>query len=103
MRRELYLYWRVARADLAAARAAMQQFQQALVLGHAGLQARLLQRADEAGELVTLMETYALPAASMGIDEAMQGRVVDGGDAASTAWRTEPRHLEVFLSGEAGA
>jgi hypothetical protein len=100
VRNELFLYWRTSRADLPAAREAMLAFQQSQSLAESGLQARLMVRlmvlADEAADTVTLMETYALPAAALGIGDALRQRIVEGGNAASEKWRAGVRHLEVF-------
>ena len=68
MNAELYIYWKVAAAQLPQALTATRVLQQALRLRHPALQARLLQRADEGGA-ATLMEVYSQPG---GIDERLR-------------------------------
>jgi hypothetical protein len=91
--RELFIYWRTAPHDAAAAIQAVAAAQAALRQAHPGLQARLLQRSDADGAQVTLMETYGR--AARGIDLALQDAIETA--AGSTArWRVGARHLEVF-------
>jgi hypothetical protein len=92
--RQLFIYWRVTIAQLPLARQAMLDVQQRLCREHAGLQASLLLRDDEAGAAeATLMETYASPG---GIDSSLQRRIDALCDAATAAWRRGPRHVEAF-------
>lgn len=96
MRCELYLYWRTSQADLPAATKAMLAFQQQQTVAWPGLRARLLRRADAAGDAATLMETYALPSNAGGIGKTLRQHIIDSGDAASAPWRDGARHIEVF-------
>ena len=96
--RELFVYYRVATADAAAAQAQVQALHAQLRGIDPGLDARLLRRPDEADGQQTWMETYALDAgegpAGVGPElqaeiEARAGRLltlIDG-----------PRHVEVFV------
>ncbi len=96
MGRELFVYWRTPRPASADARAAMRAWQQSAAQRVPDLQARLLQRTDDSGEIVTLMETYALPGTPAGIDAALQRRLVEDGNEVSAPWREGARHVEVF-------
>jgi Domain of unknown function (DUF4936) len=105
--RELFVYWRLERHELAAARQALQQFQHALEAEWPGLQARLLVRADGADGAddtggsggsggsghATLMETYAR---EEGIAPGLQADIVALGAQAAARWCRGPRHVEVF-------
>lgn len=93
--RQLYVYYRVADADLAACVQAVHGFQAALALAHDGLRCGLLQRADGLDEQGrhTLMETYA---AAQGIDFALQQHIAHAADAALSLLVVGPRHVEVF-------
>jgi hypothetical protein len=92
--RELYLYWRVARPDVAEALAAMQRFQLALEAEWPGLQSRLFVRADDDGTGdATLMESYAREG---GIAPGLQADIVTRGAQAAERWCRGPRHVEVF-------
>jgi len=94
--RELYVYYRVAQADVQAAQQTVRAFQERLRELHPGLVARLLQRSEERAEGVTLMEVYAF-------DDG-QRRVIDPGlrlhieeaAAALTPLLSSPRHNEAF-------
>ncbi len=93
--RELFVYWRLERHELGAARQALQQFQAALEADWPGLQARLYVRADEgdAVDHATLMETYARDG---GIAPGLQADIVALGAQAAARWCRGPRHVEVF-------
>jgi hypothetical protein len=97
-RRELYVYYHVARTQWRAAMAAAQRLQRALCSEHAGLNARVLRRADESSaDAVTLMEAYTFDAVPGGIDTALEAHIA----AAATsldAWRIGERHVERFES-----
>ncbi len=58
---ELYIYWKVGAAQAQPALEAARALQRALQQQHPGLQARLLQRADDTTGSTTLMEIYATP------------------------------------------
>ena len=86
MAQRLYVYYKVARTQLASTVAAVQQVQAALVSAHPGLQAELLRRpALQDGE-VTLLETYAGP-----LDPALEAAI-----AQATSALPQPRHSERF-------
>lgn len=93
MNRELYIYWRVAPAQMGQAAAAVQAWQASLSLAHPGLQARLLSRCDSEGSQATLMETYV---AAAGLSAALQKAIVEQGSQVTEPWRQGVRHAEVF-------
>jgi len=95
-RAELYVYYRVAHADLPRAMEIVSHFQRGLRSAHAGLGARVLRRPGSGAGEVTLMEIYTLDRAP-GIDETVRMRI----DAAAEALGlllTSARHVEVFES-----
>jgi hypothetical protein len=97
LRREVFVYWKLAPEVLAEAVAGTGTFQRAMALAAPGLQARLLVRCDDgAAATATLMETYALPAQPGGIGDALLARLRHDGDAATAPWRHGARHVEVF-------
>ena len=91
---ELYIYWKVSAAQLQPALQATRALQVALQLRHAGLQARLLQRGDDAGT-PTLMEIYTLPG---GISPGVQQDIEDEAvlRLAPLAPPAVQRHVERF-------
>ena len=89
----LYIYYRVAGADLPAALAAAQALRTALLAAQPGLIAELLRRPGEPGGHITLMETYAHP---QGVDEALAGLIERQATAALAPWLQGPRHVERF-------
>ncbi len=86
MARRLYVYYRVAEAQLPATVAAVQQAQASLVADHPGLQAELLRRPELRDGDVTLMETYAGP-----LTPALEAAIVQ-----ATSALPQPRHSERF-------
>lgn len=95
---ELFVYWRLARTDLTAARRDLEAFHTALEADWPGLVARLFVRADAdaAGgpiDEATLMETYARDG---GIAPGLQADIVRLGAQAAARWCRGPRHVEVF-------
>lgn len=96
MARSLFVYWKTPRAMLDAATASLAAAQRGLVERHPGLQARLYRRADDDGELATLMETYARDG---GIDATLAQAVDAAADGASAGFRHGARHVEVFEEG----
>ncbi|UUX94295.1 DUF4936 family protein [Aquabacterium sp. J223] len=90
----LYVYFKVPQAAANTAVRAVRAMQQALCGRHAGLQAELLQREPDAGQ-VTLMEVYRR--AGVGID-AMLAEDIAGAarDVPVQAVRAAVRHVEVF-------
>lgn len=95
MNRELFIYWRVAPAQLPQATAAVLEWQTGLRLAHAGLQARLLSRCDSGAAQATLMETYADAA---GLPPSLQSAIVEQGAQLASRWCQGDRHVEVFES-----
>ena len=94
--RELYVYWKLPRARAHAAIPIVCAFQAHLCAVHSGLQARVVQRADEAGPLATLMEIYSRVSAPGGVDAAVQADIEARAAAALTGLDAGPRHVEVF-------
>lgn len=93
MKRELFIYWRVVRAEAEAARDAARAMQAMLRLQHPHLVASLYQRADETADTVTLMETYRRPG---GLDADLQVLLQAAGQQALQAFCQGARHIEVF-------
>jgi hypothetical protein len=88
--RQLFIYWKLAPAEAAAAEERARQLQRQLREAHAGLRAGLFRRAEETGGTVTLMETYALP--GPGVGPALQAAI----EATMAPACPAPRHVEVF-------
>lgn len=88
--RRLYVYFRVARDDEAAAVAALRKL-------HAQwrdtLDCELLRRADDAAGHVTLLETYRQPG---GVTLPMQARIEREAALRLAPWLVGARHVEVF-------
>ena len=93
MKRELFIYWRVGRAEAQAARDAALAMQAMLRLQQPHLVAGLYQRADETADSVTLMETYRRPG---GLDADLQVLLQAAGQQALQAFCQGARHIEVF-------
>lgn len=96
--RQLYVYYRVAPADLAHVVAGVLGMQARLLARHPGLAAQLMQRVagDEAatGDVaLTLMETYTAP---QGIDAATRAAIEAAAAALPAAARAGERHVECF-------
>jgi hypothetical protein len=94
--RELYVYWKLPRAQAHGALEAVRAFQEDLCTAHPGLQARVVQRADDTGPLATLMEVYTRASAPGGVDAAVQADIEARAAAALTGLDAGPRHVEVF-------
>ena len=97
MSRELFVYYRVAVGEANALRLAVTEMQNRLRREFPGLQARLLRRTDQAADVNTWMETYAMPSATGAGDVSDAVRATIEQHAA--AWRhlcDGPRHTEVF-------
>jgi hypothetical protein len=92
MDRRIYVYYRIAQADLDAVREKVLALQARLCADHAGLRAELLRRPEAAEGQLTLMEIYVC---EQGIDAALQAAIEA---AASYAGLAGPRHLEAFVS-----
>jgi len=98
MQRELFIYYRIAAADLAAACAALQPVQQALCAMHRGLQARLLRRPETSSDgMCTLMETYRFDHDAPGVSDSVQAEIDAAAGAALRPWLQGARHVEVFV------
>jgi len=93
-RRQLFIYWRVARADLPVALQALRDWQATLRVRHPALQCRLYQRHDGSADEATIMETYA--DASPGIGEALHQHIEQAGNALLQHWLRGARHVETF-------
>jgi len=95
-RSELYVYYRVAQADVQAALQMVLAFQQRLREQHPGLHARVLRRPGVRSDGVTLMETYAFDdGIKTGIDSGLQARIEQAA-AALTPLLNGPRQTEAF-------
>ena len=92
--RALFVYYRVAEADVRAAADAMRQCHSKLQHDCPGLQCQLWRRPEAPTGEVTLMETYAAPE---GIDVPLAGRIEAQAAQASSPWQLGPRHTEVFV------
>lgn len=92
MSRRLYVYYRVAEADLGAVASAVRQCQSALMLDDAHLHCELLRRPDLREGQVTLMEIYR---SAVGVDNAQQTRI-DAAIGQLNLALASPRHTEVF-------
>ena len=77
--RELYIYYRVDDAHVAAARRAVEAMHDRLRQAHPGLVARLLTRAGDGSAPQTWMETYALPGSTGGVDADLEAGIEAGG------------------------
>ena len=91
---QIFVYYRVRAADvplaIATVRAAFVDLKAALP----GLVCSLSQRADEVGELRTLMETYAHAA---GVSSDTRRTIEDRLQSALVAWIVGERHAEAFV------
>ena len=95
--RELYIYYRVDDAHVAAARLAVQAMHDRLRQAHPGLVARLLIRVGEGSCLQTWMEIYSLPCSTRGVD----GDLEAGIEAGAATWAhlvSGSRHCEAFIA-----
>ena len=93
-RRQLFIYWRVAPAELDAALQALRAWQAMLRAEHPALQCQLYQRDDGSKDEATVMEAYAH--ASTGIDDALRRHIEQAGNGVLQRWLRGPRHVEVF-------
>jgi quinol monooxygenase YgiN len=93
-RRQLFIYWRVASAELDAALRALRAWQATLRAEHPALQYQLYQRHDGSKDEATVMETYF--DAAPGIDDALHRYIEHTGNAVLQRWLRGPRHVEVF-------
>ena len=91
---QVFVYYRVQAGDAAAAIAAGRTFQIDLRALLPGLNCTLNRRADDSGEQLTLMETYAH---AEGVGPAWTRDIERLGRDALAAWIVGERHLEVFV------
>lgn len=96
--RQLFIYWRVAAADLPAALGALRDWQSALIAERPHLHCGLYRRTGTAEVEATVMETYALDSAlpHPGIDEALRLHIERAGNALLQRWLRGARKVEVF-------
>lgn len=100
--RQLFVYWRLASADVSSAVRAVRSLQCQCRAEHRGLMAALLMREDPSAAQATLMETYALDAnvSPGGIGLELQLLINTACDEATRPWRDGERHVEVFCSSD---
>lgn len=91
--RRLYVYYRVAEAQLAVVVEAVRAMQARLCRDHPGLEARLLRRPDVRDGEVTVMETYAHVD---GVDAALQAAIAAAAATSLPPGLAAGRHVEVF-------
>ena len=94
MRHELYIYYRAPAVHADALIDAVQRMHEQVVACHAGLEARLLRRADPGDGDPTWMETYRLPP---GADPASLAVTIAVAAQALRPWIVGERHVEHFL------
>jgi Domain of unknown function (DUF4936) len=96
--RRLFIYWRLALADAAAAAEVVRMLHRELRAQHPGLQAEVYVREDLAIADATLMETYALEAGAPngGVTPELQALIERAAEERTRTWRRGQRHVEVF-------
>jgi Domain of unknown function (DUF4936) len=92
-RRELFVYYRVACAHWRDAANAVEQWQQQLRRSHPELLARVLRRPEAIGDMVTLMEVYAVKGGSVGSPLEVE---IARGASALQPWLIGERRSERF-------
>jgi len=92
--KELYVYYRIGRADTPAALLQIEGMFDALRQGHAGLHARLLRRPQPGESQETWMEVYTHPG---GITPDLLAAIESAARQMPSA-RIGARHLELFES-----
>ena len=97
-RRLLFVYWRVAPADLPSALEALREWQAGLVEIHPALRCGLYRRSDGAEAQATVMESYALESAGPhdGIDDTLHAYIDESGRSVLKRWLRGARHVEMF-------
>jgi hypothetical protein len=97
-RQQLFIYWRVAHADLPPALQALRQWQAGLAHHHPALRCGLYRRPAGAEAEATVMESYAIESAGPheGIDAALRQHIEHSGHAVLQPWLRGARHVEVF-------
>ena len=91
----VFVYYRVAEAQVAGLLPSIRAFQQALLGPGAAASDSLMRRPEAAAGLVTLMETYRLPA-GLAADTALRQRLAEG-PAALLPCLHGPRQVEEFV------
>ena len=96
--RRLFIYWRLAAADVTAAAQALRALHRRWRAQYPGLQADLYVREGLAIADATLMETYALQASASngGVSPELQALIEKAAEEATRAWRRGQRHAEIF-------
>lgn len=92
--RELFIYWKVAEVDAAAALASAAAWMEEARALQPALVVRLYQRAGGPPDHVTVMETYALP--GVGLDESLATRLMAASASRLGERACAGRHVEVF-------
>jgi quinol monooxygenase YgiN len=90
----VYVYYRVRPADASAVIAAVRALHARLQAAMPGLSCTLSRRAEQDGDLLTLMETYAH---ADGVPADWQGAIERGAQEQLAAWIVGARHVEVFV------
>lgn len=90
---QVYIYYRVKRADAAALIGAVQDLQAELTTALPGLRCSLAQRVETGADLLTLMETYAHPE---GLSEAWRHALEGRANTQLARWTVGVRHVELF-------
>lgn len=93
---QLFIYWKVAAADLDAALQALRDGQAVLRQQHPELHCRIYRRHDAAAAEATVMESYAVTLPVAGIDATLQRHIVQAGGVVLQPWLRGARHVEVF-------
>lgn len=91
--RRLFIYYRIASADAAAAQPVARAMQDALCARHPGLQAELWRRPQEKDGMQTWMEIYMH---AEGVGPVLEGEIASAAQVLA-AWLQGPRHCEVFV------
>ena len=89
----LYVYYRIAEADLAAVLGAVHDLQQTLLDAHPGLQTELLRRPGLQDGQITLLEIYAH---AQVMHEPLAQWIERRAAAMLAPWLQGPRHVERF-------
>lgn len=92
---QVLVYYRVRGADASQAIAAVAHFQSSVRAAMPGLACSLSRRADDAGELFTLMETYTHASAPVA---RWQQEIERLAGAQLGAWIVGERHVEAFVT-----
>ena len=97
-KRQLFIYWRIAAADLPAALDALRGWQSDLLGRQPALRCGVYQRTGSGESELTVMESYALESAlpHLGIDDTLHRFIDQAGQALLQPWLIGARHVEVF-------